>query len=412
MISAKSKSSLFNIIALFLGCIIGCVLNVGGHTEIVNSFISPFGSLYVRVLQFVALPMIFCLVIVSIASLPSLKKIFSLAIESVICNVTFGILMGIISFLVAVFFVSRRYLLLTSTAFASKNIVSAQNYMDRLMNKVPSGIVGAFMQKNLFFVLVSAILLGILVALEREKLKYLTGMIVSINSVLKNMIDIIIRFAPIGIFALTANAFASNDLGVFKSLFGAICMVSVIALIFIIVAIALASFITKRSFCSCLEVEYPTIFFGFVTAASSACIPLIQKSSEELDCRRETSSFVVPLTSLLIKSGIVMDIYCSLSLVIVASGNVMPLYKWFYMIFLAIGCSLAAPPIPMCVLFVIPTAIAYLGLNVDQNLLVLVIAVCTFNDMLSTSATCAANILCSLIVDKIELHKTKKQKLI
>ena len=407
MNKSKNKSRLVNVIALLLGGLVGFVLNITGHANICHVFLSPLGSLYVNMLQFVALPLIFCLVIVSITSQPSVKKIASLAFETIFSNIFSATLIGVIAFFITVFFVSHNFLTLTPNILASKHVVFAQNYMDKLMNTVPSGILGKFMRENLFFVLVVALLLGIFMVFEKGKLDYLTKMITSMNSVLNKMLATTVSFAPIGIFAITAKAFASNDLGVLENLFGLICLVLTICVIYLLVATFFVAIATKKSFVTCLATEYPAVFFGFVTTSSPACIPLAQKCTDELDCQKETSSFVVPLTNLLIKTGSTVNIYCLLAFVITASGTVMPLYKWFYMIFLAMACALAVPAIPMGAIFVLPTALSLLNVTADQSLMGLLFAVYAFIDMPSTAVTCESNILCSIVVDKIERLRKK-----
>ncbi len=405
MNNSKNKSKLVNIIALVLGCIVGYLLNITAHTDVSHTVFAPFGSLYIRVLQFVALPTIFCFIIVSIASLPNLKRIVSLALGALFSDIASAALVGVIAFFVTTFFIAQNYLTLTTTTLACKQVASAQNYMDKFMNYVPSNILGNFMKKYLLLILILAILFGILIVLKREKLDFLAKFIASTKSVLKKMLDVIVKFAPLGIFSIAVNAFASNDLGTLKRLFGLICMACVICLCYILVTTLIESIVTKKSFGACLVTAYPAIFFGFVTSASSACIPLAQKCADELGCKSETSSLVVPLTNMLIKTGSTMNIYCLLTFVIVAGGNVMPLYKWFFMIFLVMCCAPAVPSIPMGSIFVIPTALAYLGLTADQNLMGLLFAAYTFIDMLGTAATCASNVFCAVIVDKIRLSK-------
>lgn len=412
MSNSKNKSKLVNIIALILGCVVGCVLNITECINISHTVFAPIGSLYVRVLQFVALPMIFCLAIVSIISQPSIKKVASLAYKTVFCNVVSALLIGIINFCVTTFFVARNYLTVAATSYASKHVAYAQNYMDMLMNSVKSDVVGKYMQQNLFLVFTVAISFGILMVFYRQKLESLASIISAITSVLKKMLDIVVKFAPIAIFSIVANAFASNDLSALKNLLGLIGMVCVISVSYVLITTLIEAIVAKKSFISCLVTTYPAVFFGFVTSSSVACIPLTQQCADELGCRKETSSFVVPLSNLLIKAGGILSIYSLVTFSIVAGGNVMPLYKWFYMIFLVMACALAMPAVPMAAIFVIPTALTHLGITTNHNLTGLLIAAYTFIDMLSTATTCASNTFCSVMVNKLSLRNEKTKSLL
>ncbi|MDO4218427.1 MAG: cation:dicarboxylase symporter family transporter [Synergistaceae bacterium] len=407
MDKSKSKSKLVNVITLLLGFVVGCALNVTGNVEFSNTFFAPLGSLYVSMLQFVALPMVFCIVIVSITSQPSIRKIVSLVYKTIICDILSAALIGVIAFFVSAFFVAREFLTLAPTVLASKHLSFAQNHVNKLITTVPSEIIAKFMREHLFFVLIAAIFLGFLMVYKKEKFDPLARMIISINSVLKEMLGIIVRFAPIGIFSVTANAFASNDLAVVKNLFGLVCMTFVVAIVYILLTTTIVAIATKNSFYACVRAEFSPLFFGFVTSSSPACIPLAQKCADDLGCKKEISSFVVPLTNLLIKAGSTMNIYCMVAFVITASGTVMSLTRWIFMILLAMCCALAVPAIPLGTIFVIPTALSFLNIIADNNLMGLLFTVYTFLDMLATAVSCQSNVFCAVLVDKINLRKRK-----
>ena len=288
----KSKSKLVNIIALFLGFVVGCVLNVTGKVGISRVLLSPIGSLYISMLQFVALPMIFCIVIVSITSQSSIKKIVFLVYKTIVSDILSATIIGAIAFCVTAFFVVRKFLTFAPTVLAYKQVSFAQKHINKFITTVPSDIVAKFMREHLFFVLVAAILLGFLIVYKKEKFDSIARMIVSINSVLQEMLNIIVRFAPIGIFSVTASAFASNDLAIVKNLFGLVCMTFVVAVVYMLLTTAIVAIATKKSFYVCLKEEFSPVFFGFVTSSSPACIPLAQNCVNELGCQKEISSFV------------------------------------------------------------------------------------------------------------------------
>ncbi len=407
MALSANKSKIINFIALVLGCVVGCILNITRYTSYTYTIFAPLGSLYIRVLQFVTLPMIFCLIVVSITSSQDLKNMIFLGAGTLLGNIVLATSICGIAFCVAIFFVSKRYLAITSRAMSDKFIAPALSYMDKLMNAVPSGIFGMFLQKYLLAIFVIAIFFGILLVLEGDRLNYLAKLIDSANIVLKKILDTVLHFAPIGIFVITANAFAGNELAAIKNLLGLLCLACVTCLIYWAFTTFFVSLISKKSFFSCVEVTYPTIFLGFVTCSSITCVPLAQKSADELGCKKDVSSFVVPLMNLLIKPGIAMNLYCYLVFAVVASGYTMPLYKWFFMIFIAMFCSFTAPAIPMVGVLMIPTALAYLGLTVDIKFFGLLFAIDPFIDMLSTAVTCASNIVCAVMLDKFISYRKK-----
>ena len=398
----KNSSIIHNLLALSLGGVVGCLLNLTGRTGVANIFFAPFGSLYLRVLQFVALPMIFCLVTDSIMSFPDVRKIISLSVETICTNIASAIFVGVVCCFVTVCFVAKGYLSLIPTIATQIHGFVASNYMDGLMNLVPSNVSGRFLQENLLVIFASSVLLGFLMARQRAKLGYLSDFLSSLNLILKHVIDIVMRFAPIGVFAITANTFASNDLSVFKSLFGLLLLTFVIAVLCTTFSIIITALLAKRSFLSCLRAEASAIFFGFATSSSTACIPLVQDAAAEFGCKRETSAFVIPLSKMLMKPGGLMDTYCAIAFVIVASGQTLPLPMWGYMILVSIVFSLIVPAIPMGGVFIVPIAVAHMGLEAPEHLVALLFTAYLFLDMFGTGMTCAIDALSAIAVDKLE----------
>ena len=407
----KNNPVIYNLFALALGGVVGCMLNLTGLTTLSNIFIAPLGALYLRVLQFVALPMIFCLVADSITSFPNMRAILSLSILSLSANAIIALFVGILCCSVTVFFVSRGYLSFAFTTVSTIKTFTASNYMDGLMNLVQSNISGRFMQQYILIIFVASVFLGILIAKEREKFDFLAKFASSLNAILNHVLGTVMLFAPIGVFAITLNIFASNNLAALRSLLGLISLAFVTSLISTIISIFCASYLSKKSFLSCFKAQAPAIFFGFATSASTACIPLALEVAEELSCKRETSAFVIPFTKMLMKHGGLLDTYCSLAFVVVASGQVLPLYMWAYMILISLIFSLAAPAIPMGGVFIIPTALAYMGLAAPEKIVALIFTVYIFLDMFGTGMTCSLDVLSALIVDKFESHKAQQKNL-
>ena len=405
----KNNAVIYILLALALGCLVGCLANVTGFTGLINIFVAPIGSFYLRVIQFVALPMILTLMIVSIISFPDIKKIISLSIESIFANLASSLTVGVVACAVTLFFVSHGYLSIAWAKLSQIDVVELSDYMDSMFNIMDADISGLVMRESLLTVFLVSVLLGIVIAANRKKLDFFVKFFSSLDVVLMHELDMVMCFAPIGIFAITADAFASNDLAVLSSLFGLIAMGFIISVLSITLITFVVSRLAKKPFLFCFKALAPAVFFGFATATDTVCIPLSQDAAAELGCDKGTSSFVIPFTKMLTVSGGLMDTYCCAAFVLVASGKTLPISTWFYLIFLATGFSILVSSVPMGAVYILSTILPLLGFDLPASIICLLFAVDTILDMCGTALTASVDVFSSIVVDKFEKKRKKPQ---
>lgn len=282
--------------ALVLGIAAGLVF--GQNVKVVE----PLGTLMLKLLRMVILPLIFFSIVVGVGSTPASKigriagKILSYYIFTTLMAATFGIILGHV-------FKPGSGANLTGTATSGME-AEPQKISDIFLNMVPDNVVGAFNSGSYLQVLLFAVFFGLAISvlLDSKRTKVKKG----VNAVLtfcegaaEIMFKItqgVLEYTPIGVFALIAVVIADGGFQVMGSLASLIiaCYIGYIfQMVFVyggfLKAFGMPIFKFYRQVKSVL-------LMAFATRSSNAVLPLNLKNAEErLGVNRTVSGFTLPL---------------------------------------------------------------------------------------------------------------------
>jgi len=136
-----------------------------------------------------------------------------------------------------------------------------------------------------------------MILLDSKKIKPLKDIFDSLNEVIMKMVDLIMLFAPIGVFALMAKLVAETtrpDLLIALLWYGMTVVIGL--LIMICFYIAVVYFVTGKSPMFFLKGISPAQLVAFSTSSSAATLPVtMERVEEHLGVDEEVSSFVLPV---------------------------------------------------------------------------------------------------------------------
>lgn len=307
------------ILGLLLGLAFGVLASSQGWSEFTGDWIAPFGTVFINALKLIAVPLVLASLITGVASLSDLRKLSRIGGKTIaiyLGTTAVAIVIGLT--LVNVIrpgrFVPagmRAELQQTYEADAVSREAAATSAQERgplqiLVDIVPDNIVSAAANNsNMLQVVFVALFFGIgLVLIPRETGKPLLDVVEGINQVVIRLVDVIMLFAPIGVFALIANTITSvagDDLGRIIRLLGALgvyCGVVVLGLavhttLVYPTLLRLFAKMPARRFFAAIA---PAQLVAFSTSSSGATLPVtMERCEEELGVSEEVSSFVLPL---------------------------------------------------------------------------------------------------------------------
>ncbi len=307
------------LIALVLGLVYGVFAIQVGLVEFTENWINPWGTIFVRLLKLIAVPLVLASLITGVASLSDLQKLsriggktIALYMMTTVVALTIGVLVAnVINPGLSVPPEMRdqlQSLYESDVAETSETVAQtkARGPLQPIVDMVPANIFhSATDNRSMLQIVFFAILFGIgLIQVEVSKAKPMIDFFHSANDVIINMVDLIMLMAPLGVFALlaqTVTAFAGQGLSQVLELLGALGLycfavllgLGIHSLLFLPLLLKLLSPMKLFTFFKGMA---PVQLLAFSTSSSGATLPLtMEKAEEELGVSEEVASFVLPL---------------------------------------------------------------------------------------------------------------------
>ena len=307
------------IIGMVLGIIVGLVLINTGLGHISNDWIKPFGTIFINTLKLIAVPLVLFSLVKGITSLTDVSQLSSMGGRTVfiyLCTTVVAVALGLI--LVNVTQPGKGFTEETRKEF-SENFksdtekrtgdalkVKEQGPLQPLVDMVPENVFASFTDnKNMLQVIFFAILFGVaIVMVNSPVVEPIKRAFDGLNEIVIQMVNIIMLFAPYGVFALLCSLLVdiAGD-----NPERAVELLSVLAQYSITVVVGLAIMITlfyptlvqifaKFKYKDFFKGIFPAQMMAFSTSSSAATLPVtLERVEKHLGVSNETASFVLPL---------------------------------------------------------------------------------------------------------------------
>ena len=402
------------------GTILGLVLAECCSPETAKKvipWVAPFGNVLVAMLKMVVYPIILFSLILGAASLP-LKK--SGKVGGTVLLWYFST-----SLFATVFGVAMAYLLNPSMAAAGD---VASGYMEEvkgMSSSADAGSFGAFrvgLFQNPFAALAKGQFLPIIVfsigfglcarwvldasgtdAATRKAVETMVTVCDGAQPVSFLLIDCVIHYFPIGVFALSVVNFAENGV----LLFGpyakiTLCVVvGVVSMILFVYPLAIAVFCRENPYRVLLKIREP-ILTAFVTRSSAATLPVSFKAADDLGIDRKLSSFSLPMGATINMDGVCVHLPVFVILAANMFGHGLGVLEVGTLCLSIMFASVGAGGIPGGSVFLLFMVLENMGLPADQ--VSLIVALCLginpILDMFETCCNVTGDNVCTYIVAK------------
>ncbi len=358
------------IIGLVLGLIYGVIAAAQGWGQFTSDWIAPFGQIFFRLLLLIAVPLVLASLVTGVASLSDMRKL------SRIGGKTIAIYIGttVIALVIGLLLVNilepgssvpeemRDKLQQTFAEQAKAGLGSAAAAAERgplqpIVDMIPNNFFeAARSNRNMLQVVFFAIFAGIgLLMIPKEKAKPLLDFFDSLNDLIIKLVEIIMIFAPIGVFGLLADtitSIAGDDLGQIMELLGALGFYSIVVVLGLAIHMTLTygsmmKFFTPRKISDFWKALGPAQLVAFSTSSSGATLPItMERCEKNLGVSEEVSSFVLPLGATINMDG--TGLYQAVAAVFIAQtiGMELDLAAQVTIVFTAVLASIGTAAVP------------------------------------------------------------------
>ena len=326
------------LIGMVLGILFGLLMtSLDWGQGFVSDWIKPIGSIFVKLLKLIAVPLILASLVKGISDLKDISKFKNIGLKTVIIYIgTTVVAISIGLLLVNVVqpgngISEETITKLTNTyannssvqskiAEASKQISSGP--LQFLEDMVPDNAMKAMSENKLMLqVIFFTIFLGIsMLLIGEERAKPLKDFFDSMNDVVLKMVDLIMLSAPIAVFALLANVVVSSDDPdiLVALLWYALTVVGGLLLMVVFYCILVGVIAKKNPFWFLKELS-PAQLLAFSTSSSAATLPVtMERVEEHIGVDKEVSSFVLPVGATINMDG--TSLYQAIAAVFIAQA--------------------------------------------------------------------------------------------
>jgi Na+/H+-dicarboxylate symporter len=421
------------LIGMLAGVTFGFImLEVGGADFVVN-WIKPIGTIFVKLLKLIAVPLILASLIKGISDLKDISKFASIGLKTIIIYVLTTVIAISIGLILVNSFnpgdgVSSETISKLTETYADNSSVQgkiaeagrqqASRPLDFLEDMVPDNAFSALSNNKLMLqVIFLAMFLGISLLLVGEKsAKPLKDVFDSLNDVVLKMVDLIMLTAPYAVFTLLANVVVSS--GDPELLYALLFYSGVVVgglLLMVCFYLVLVSVITKKNPLWFLKQISPAQLLAFSTSSSAATLPVtMERVEEHLGVDKEVSSFVLPVGATINMDG--TSLYQAVAAVFIAQALDFDLTfaDQLTIVLTALLASIGSAAVPGAGMVMLVIVLESLGFPADKLAigLALIFAVDRPLDMCRTMVNVTGDATVSMLVAKFEgkLHKPKSKE--
>ncbi len=305
------------LIGLVSGVIFGLAANRLGCSGFVLDYIKPLGSAFIRLISMVVVPLVFASLLVGTAGLNDVRKLGRIGAKTLayyVCTtaiaVTIGLLLAnIVKPGAGLSGEARRALVESRSEQADAQIARARKkpaITDVLLNIIPANPIKAFVEGNMLQVIFIALFAGIcLTMVPGGRGQPVIGFFEGVNDVVFQMVRIIMRLAPYGVFALVAAVVADFGASILLALVKySVVVIAGLVLHTMIVYPSAVRIFSRQKIGAFFRGIRPAQLIAFGSASSSAALPVTMECTERnLGVSRKICSFALPLGATLNMDG-------------------------------------------------------------------------------------------------------------
>lgn len=284
------------LVALILSVCAGLVIGPEG-LPFVNKWIAPIGTIFINFIKMMIVPVVTCSLIVGVTSLGGDSKKLGRISAKTICLYLITTAVAIVLGFVVAGIIQPGVGLDIAGKVAPK-VKEAPTFMQVLVNMVPTNPVDAMAKGQILPVIIFALLVGIgITQLDEKRSRFLMDLYDAGAEVCYKIIAMVMKFAPLGVFALLLPVVCKNGPKVLLPLLSVILAVAIgCTLQCILVYSTLASTMGGVNPVKFFRGMSEAMMLAFTTCSSAAALPVNMKNCQEkLGLSRQVTSFVLPL---------------------------------------------------------------------------------------------------------------------
>ena len=410
------------LIGMLLGLIFGYLMTQFSFGKgFVVDWIKPIGTIFIKLLKLIAIPLILASLVKGISDLKDIGKFkligirtLGLFVGTTIVAISIGLVLanaigpgkGIPQETIAELTHTYANDQAVQSKLAQAAIQKESGPLQFIEDMVPDNAVAAMGDNGLMLqVIFFTIFLGIsMLLIGEQRADPLKKFFDALNDVVLKMVDLIMLTAPVAVFALLANVVVSTgDANLLLALLKYSGVVVFGLLLMIVFYGVMVATVTKKNPFWFIKQLAPAQLLAFSTSSSAATLPVtMERVEEHLGVDKEVSSFVLPVGATVNMDG--TSLYQGVAAVFIsqALGHHLEFTDQLIIVLTALLASIGTAAVPGAGMVMLVIVLETIGIPSDKLAigLALIFAVDRPLDMARTVVNITGDAMVSMVVAK------------
>lgn len=298
----KNQLTLWIFIAMIVGTGLGYFVNRFYGPESIKVFsvnANLLTTIFLRLVQMIIAPLVFCTLVVGIAKLGDLKSVGRVGGKSLIWFVSasfVSLMIGLI--LVNIFKPGHSIDISAGDTFGASQLMGkTQDFsVGKFIEHVfPKSLVEAMANNEILQIVIFSVFFGVAATALHEYAKPVIKGLEAASHIILKMVGYVMNFAPLGVFGAIAASVASKGFEIF-SFYGPFLLYFMIGILLLwALLLGVGYLILKNRIKGLLKRIAQPLLIAFSTTSSEAVFPKLTEELERFGCKNKIVAFVLPL---------------------------------------------------------------------------------------------------------------------
>jgi Na+/H+-dicarboxylate symporter len=405
--SKGNRLTLFIILAMLLGIIVGYVIHTNSSPETIKGFsdnIKLLSTIFIRLVQMIIAPLVFTTLVVGIAKLGDLKTVGRVGGKALLWFISASLISLLLGLVLVNTFAPGKYISLEQRdveglkdLMTKQKGFSLQNFIEHV---IPKSFLEAMATNEILQIVVFSIFFGVAAAAIGEYTKPLIRGLEVASHVILKMVNYVMNFAPLGVFGAIAAVVAAKGLGIFEFYikYFAFFLLGIAILWAILLTAGFA--VLRHRMRELLRRIGSPLLVAFSTTSSEAVFPKLTEELERFGCKDKIVAFVLPLGYSFNLDGSMMYMTFASLAIAQAYGIDLSLGTQLTMLLVLMLTSKGIAGVPRASLVVVLATCAMF--NIPPEGVAFILPIDHFCDMFRTATNVVGNAVATGVVSKWE----------
>lgn len=395
------------LVGLILGLITGLIVfqlpsGVLKDTILINGIFQLVGQVFLRGIMMLVVPLVFISLVNGASGMGDIKKLGRVGVKTVAFYLTTTAVAIIIALVLGYLLKPGVGLDMSAIQIVEPTISSKVPLIQILYEMVPRNPIAAMADGNMLQIIVFALITGIGLSLLGDKAEFLQNLFTSLNDLVMKLVEIVMLFAPIGVYGLISKTFATVGYAAIVPMLKYILTVYLGLIIHMFFVYGgLLKGLTNLSPIKFYKKFLPAMSVAFSTASSNATVPVsLELCEKELGISKNIASFTIPLGATINMDGTAIMQGIAVFFIAQVYGYELTLGMMLTVILTATLASIGTAGVPGAGTLMLSLVLQSIGLPLEG--IGLIIGIDRLVDMGRTVTNITGDAVCTAVIAKQE----------